>query len=102
MADHYTCRITWSAEDGGRLGRCAEFPPLSWLAPTPDEALSGTRELVSGVLSDMRASGEPPPEPFAGPHQQRAVRGAGPARNTSGARGPRRRCPAESHRRLSP
>ena len=68
MADHYTYRITCSAEDGEHLGRCAEFPSLSWLAPTPGEALSGIRELVSGVLADMRANGESPPEPFAHPH----------------------------------
>ena len=68
MADHYTCRITWSAEDGEYLGRCTEFPSLSWLAPTPGEALSGIRELVSGVLADMQANGESPPEPFAHPH----------------------------------
>ncbi len=65
MADHNTCRITWSAEDGEHLGLCAEFPSLSWLAPTPGEALSGIRELVSGVLADMQASGESPPEPLA-------------------------------------
>ena len=61
MADHYTCRITWSAEDGEHLGRCTEFPSLSWLAPTPGEALSGIRELVSGVFADMQANGESPP-----------------------------------------
>ena len=38
---------------------------LSWLAPTPDEALSGIRELVSGVLVDMRADSESPPAPLA-------------------------------------
>jgi predicted RNase H-like HicB family nuclease len=65
MADHYTYRITWSAEDGEHLGLCAEFPSLSWLAPSPGEALSGIRELVSGVLVDMRANGESPPEPLA-------------------------------------
>ena len=65
MADHDTCRITWSAEDGEHLGLCAEFPSLSWLAPTPGEVLSGIRELVSGVLADMQASGESPAEPLA-------------------------------------
>ena len=68
MADHYAFHITWSAEDGEYLGRCAEFPSLSWLAPTPGEALSGIRELVSGALADMRANGESPPEPFAPLH----------------------------------
>ena len=65
MTDHYTYRITWSPEDGEHLGRCAEFPSLSWLAPTPGEALSGIRELVSDVLADMQTSGESPPEPLA-------------------------------------
>ena len=63
MADHYTYRITWSPEDGDHLGLCAEFPSLSWLASTPSAALSGIQALVSGVLADMQASGEPPPEP---------------------------------------
>ena len=65
MADHYTYRITWSPEDREHLGRCAEFPSLSWLAPTPGEALSGIRKVVSDVLADMQANGESPPEPLA-------------------------------------
>ena len=65
MADHYTYRITWSPEDGEHLGLCAEFPSLSWLASTPAAALSGIRDLVTSVLADMQASGEPPPEPLA-------------------------------------
>ena len=63
-SDHYTCRVTWSPEDGEHLGLCAEFPSLSWLARTPDEALSGIRELVNGVLVDMRAGGESLPAPL--------------------------------------
>ena len=65
MADRYTYRVTWSVEDGEHLGRCAEFPSLSWLAPTPGKALSGIRELVNGVLVDMRANDESPPAPLA-------------------------------------
>ena len=65
MSDHYTYRITWSPEDGEHLGLCAEFPSLSWLAPTPNEALAGIRELVGGVLADMQATGEATPEPLA-------------------------------------
>ena len=65
MADHYTYRITWSPEDGEHLGLCAEFPSLSWLASTPGAALSGIQDLVGSVLADMKASGEPPPEPLA-------------------------------------
>ena len=65
MSDHYTYRVTWSAEDEEYLGLCAEFPSLSWLAPTPDEALAGVRELASDCVADMRANGEEPPRPFA-------------------------------------
>lgn len=65
MSEHYTYRITWSAEDGEQLGLCAEFPSLSWLAPTPEEALAGIQRLVRSVLADMRTSGEPVPKPLA-------------------------------------
>ena len=64
MIDHYTYRITWSAEDGEHVGRCAEFPSLSWLAPTAGDALAGIRNLVQEILSDMRDTGESPPKPF--------------------------------------
>ena len=65
MSDHYTYRITWSAEDGEHVGLCAEFPSLSWLAATPERALSGVRQLVHGCVADMRANGEPVPQPIS-------------------------------------
>ena len=65
MTDHYTYRITWSAEDGEHVGLCAEFPSLSWLAATPAEALAGIQKLVGEVLADMKTTGESPPEPLA-------------------------------------
>ena len=65
MTDHYTYRITWSAEDREHVGLCAEFPSLSWLAATHRGALTGIRKLVEDVLADMRATGEAPPEPLA-------------------------------------
>ena len=64
MSDHYTYRVTWSAEDGEHMGLCLEFPSLSWLAATLDEAFSGIRELVQDVVADMRANGEPLPMPL--------------------------------------
>lgn len=39
--DHYTYRVTWSAEDSEHVGLCVEFPSLSWLASTPEDALAG-------------------------------------------------------------
>ncbi len=63
--DHYTYRVTWSAEDEEYVGLCAEFPSLSWLAPAQEGAFSGIRELVSDCVADMEANGETPPAPFA-------------------------------------
>lgn len=63
--NHYTYRVTWSQEDSEHIGLCAEFPSLSWLAPTPEKALSGIRELVGEVAADMQTAGEPVPEPLA-------------------------------------
>ena len=65
MTDHYTYRIMWSAEDGEHVGLCAEFPSMSWLAATPDEALAGIRRLVRDCVTDMQATGETPPQPMA-------------------------------------
>ncbi|MDE2719134.1 toxin-antitoxin system HicB family antitoxin [Candidatus Palauibacter polyketidifaciens] len=65
MSDHYTYRITWSVEDSEHVGLCVEFPSLSWLASTPEEALSGIQRVVRDSLEDVRRSGETPPEPLA-------------------------------------
>lgn len=65
MKDHYTYRVTWSTEDGEYVGLCAEFPSLSWLAHTPEEAFSGIRQLVADSICDMWAEGERPPQPIA-------------------------------------
>lgn len=63
--DHYTYRVIRSPEDGEHVGLCSEFPSLSWLAPTIDEAMAGIRRLVNEVASDMQAAGEQPPAPTA-------------------------------------
>ena len=65
MADHYTYRVTWSTDDDMHVGLCAEFPSLSWLADTPEEALSGVRQVVVEALADMQEQGEQLPTPFA-------------------------------------
>lgn len=65
MKDHYTYRVTWSAEDGEHVGLCAEFPSLSWLAATPEASLKGIRKVVAQTVEDLRQSGEEVPEPFS-------------------------------------
>jgi predicted HicB family RNase H-like nuclease len=63
--DHYTYRVTWSPEDGEHVGLCVEFPSLSWLAATPEEALLGIRQMVAEAVVDMQSAGETVPEPLA-------------------------------------
>ena len=66
--DRYTYRVTWSEEDKEYIGLCVEYPSLSWLAPTPQEALEGIRQVVADVVADMETSGEAVPEPIALKH----------------------------------
>ncbi len=66
--DHYTYRVTWSPEDDEHVGLCVEFPSLSWLAPAPEAALAGIRQVVTEAVADMQASGEPIPKPLAEKH----------------------------------
>lgn len=66
--EHYTYRVIWSDEDTEFVGLCAEFPSLSWLAESQQEALNGIVELVRSVISDMAEVGEAVPEPISHHH----------------------------------
>ena len=66
--DHYTYRLTWSAEDGEFVGLCAEFPSLSWLDVSQQKALTGIQELVKSQVADMTSANEPLPEALADRH----------------------------------
>lgn len=65
MVDHYAWRVVWSEEDQEWVGLCTEFPSLSHLAESKSEALAGIEALVSEVVLDMCAQGEPVPSPIA-------------------------------------
>jgi predicted HicB family RNase H-like nuclease len=65
VADHYTYRVRWSAEDGEYVGTVAELPSLSWLAADRTEAFAGIQQLAAEVVDDMLASDETPPEALA-------------------------------------
>jgi len=64
--DRYSYRTIWSEEDGEYVGLCVEFPSLSWLAESPEEALRGIRMVVARAVADMKRSGETPPAPISG------------------------------------
>ena len=63
--EKYTYRVIWSEEDHEHVGLVAEFPSLSWLAPTASEALNGITKLVTEVVDEMVKSKEVPPEPLS-------------------------------------
>ena len=63
--DRYTYRVRWSEDDEEYVGLCAEFPSLSWLAATPEDALAGIRDVVRDVVADMQANGEVMPVPLS-------------------------------------
>ncbi|MBL8380696.1 MAG: toxin-antitoxin system HicB family antitoxin [Burkholderiales bacterium] len=63
--DRYTYRVTWSPEDNEHVGLCAEFPSLSWLAPTPEKALAGIRKTVATVVADLESNREEVPPPLS-------------------------------------
>ncbi|MGV9800542.1 type II toxin-antitoxin system HicB family antitoxin [Mycobacterium sp. NPDC003449] len=64
MPNHYTYRAEWSPEDDEYVGLVAEFPSLSWLAPTAAEAISGAERLVDDILTDMAQASETAPVPL--------------------------------------
>ncbi len=62
MVDKYSYRISWSSDDNEFVGLCSEFPSLSFLAPTQDQAFKGIRRVVAEVLEDMIKNKEVIPE----------------------------------------
>lgn len=49
----YAYRVEWSPEDNEFVGLVAEFPSLSWLAPTSVEAMQGIVGVVEQVAAEM-------------------------------------------------
>lgn len=49
----YTYRVEWSLADNEFVGLVAEFPSLSWLAPTAAEAMQGIVGVVEQVAAEM-------------------------------------------------
>lgn len=63
-ADRYTYRTFWSSNDQEFVATVVEFPLLSWLASTREEALKGLTKVVQSVLKDMHNSGDEIPLPW--------------------------------------
>jgi len=54
----YTYYTEWSDADEGHVGLCKEFPSLSWLASTEEEALNGIKKLVDDNVKDIESDGD--------------------------------------------
>lgn len=65
IAEHYTYRVAWSAEDDSFVGTVAELPSLSWVADTRTGAFDGIQRRVEEVIADLEADGEPVPDALA-------------------------------------
>ncbi len=65
VAEHYTYRVRWSAEDESYVATVAELRSLSWLAPERSEALDGIVSLVEETIADLAANGESVPDAIA-------------------------------------
>ena len=64
-AEKYTYRVLWSENDQQYVGVCSEFPALSYLAGSHNEALDGIVETIRGALAAMHKAKEEPPIPTA-------------------------------------
>ena len=61
-AARYTYQINWSPEDKEFVATVDEFPMLSWLDRSPNQALIGATSLVEEVLFDLISNQEPVPK----------------------------------------
>lgn len=62
--DHYSYRVTWSAEDDEYVGLCTEFPSLSWLAHKPEMALNARLAIAESCR--YSPAGGSFPDPLSG------------------------------------
>lgn len=51
-------RVSWSPEDGEFLGRCEQFPSMSWLSDDQEAAKAGIESAVREVLIDLMDPGQ--------------------------------------------
>lgn len=51
-------RVSWSPEDGEFLGRCEQFPSMSWLSDDQEGAKAGIESAVREVLIDLMDPGQ--------------------------------------------
>ena len=63
MIRGYGARVRWSDSDGGYVATCPEFPGLSGVAESADDALTELREALEMAVAALEEDGEPLPAP---------------------------------------
>ena len=63
----YRYRVEWSEADGEYVGRCDEFPSLSWPSQSEDAARRGIRQTVAECVAEMERNGQDVPLPTPRP-----------------------------------
>ena len=63
--DEYPYRVHWHEPDRCFLGRVEEFPSLSGVGDSLEEALREIKTVVVAAFEDMVAAGEEIPAPFS-------------------------------------
>ena len=60
---NYSYNVAWSEADEENVATSSEFPGLSALAGTPEEAVRELQEAIDVAIDAYRSDGEPIPEP---------------------------------------
>jgi predicted RNase H-like HicB family nuclease len=64
IAEKYTYRVEWSAENNAHIAGCIEFPSLFAHGKTTQEALLEIEKVVTETIKWMKEDGEEIPEPI--------------------------------------
>jgi predicted HicB family RNase H-like nuclease len=62
--EHYNYRVGWSAEDQAYVAYISEFPSLAAHGDTLATAVEELQQVVTAVVTDLQAQGEPIPVPL--------------------------------------
>lgn len=84
--EEYTYRVFWSDDDNAFVATAAEFPRLSSIEGTQEEALSGMVEVVRFVINTLEEEGKTIPVPLSKANYSGEIRF---------------RMPTEVHRRIA-
>lgn len=63
-AEDYTYRVFWSEENNAYIATVAEFPRISSIEDTQQEAFTGIVDLVRFLLEEMKKEGSKAPSPL--------------------------------------